>query len=327
MADDVKHVSDQYPELYHYTSVPAFEKIYKSRTFWATHYQDLNDSSELRRFRLKVSEFIAPDIRNVFDKRMQRNTQLADEVDRHGGIDTVVEQEAANQVEVLHRETFGERTFRETFICSFCAHSVQSDEATHGILSQWRGYGTDGGVAIVLDTHGIEERMEHEKTIFAHPMNHIGDVKYDTDDVGIQKAFCKVFELLPGILNTFYADQEPPYDRIFDHFVHGSTLVKHRGFHEEKEVRIVVSPRPTSPDSIFYDRAHDSKPTKVIRYRRKGDIEVRYIELFGEAPLPIERVIVGPSRIQNLNYQRISALVTGSKPKIGVVKSETPFIG
>ena len=139
MADDAKLVSNQYPELFHYTQVSAFESIYTSQTFWATHYQDLNDSSELRRFRLKVSKFIAPHIRKIFDYRMQRNAQLAEEVDRRGGIDTVVEQKAAYHLDVLHRVTFGERMFRETFICSFCTHDGQPDAAKHGLLSQWRG--------------------------------------------------------------------------------------------------------------------------------------------------------------------------------------------
>jgi len=167
--------------------------------------------------------------------------------------------------------------------------------------------------------------MEHEESVFAHPVNHIGDVKYDDDDTGIEEAFCKVFKHFREILNALYAGQEPGYKKIFKHFVHGSTLVKHHGFREENEVRIVVSPRPTNPDSFFYNCADVSKPRKAIRYRRRGDSEVRYIELFGEAPLPIKRIIVGPSRIQNLNYQTISDLVTGSG--IEVVKSEIPFLG
>ncbi len=327
MADDANRVSDQYPELFHYTNVSAFESIYTSQTFWATHYQDLNDSSELRRFRPKLSEFITPYIRKLFDKRILGDATLAEEVARRGGIDSVVEQESVNHLMNLHRQTFGEGAFQETFICSFCAHSAQAYEATHGLLSQWRGYGTDGGVAIVLDTRGIEEKMAHEKNVFAHPINHIGDVKYDDDDAGIRKAFWEVFDYFPEILDAFYSDQEPGYEKLFDHFVQGSTLVKHHGFNQENEVRIVVSPRPTNPDAIFYNHAHDAKLTKVIRFRRRGDSESRYIELFGEASFPIKRIIVGPSRIQNLNYQRISDLVAGSEAKLEVVKSETPFVG
>ena len=93
------NISDQYPELFHYTTVPSFEKIYTPpRKFWATHYEDLNDSSELRRFRLKVSEFVAPIIRGIFDNRMQCDREFATEVSNHGGIVTMVDQEAAKQL-------------------------------------------------------------------------------------------------------------------------------------------------------------------------------------------------------------------------------------
>jgi hypothetical protein len=182
MDNDEKRVSHEYAELFHYTNVSAFEQIFRSRELWATHYRDLNDSSELHRFRLKVSKFIAPLMREILRKRMPRNAQVFENLDRHGGMDAVVEREAEIQVDVLHRNTFGEGALGEgTFICSFCAHAADSPESKHGLLSQWRGYGL-GGVAIVLDTKGIEAMMQHEKDVYAHPINHIGDVKYDDDD-------------------------------------------------------------------------------------------------------------------------------------------------
>ncbi len=325
MADSANRVSDEFPELFHYTTVPAFNGIYnRPQIFRATHYADLNDSSELRQFRLKVSEFIVPHIQKLFDLHMKRDTMFVMIVDGRGGINAVVDQEAVIQLDVLHRTVFGEGTFKDTFICSFCTHTPKSYEARHGLLSQWRGYGTDGGVAIVLDTKGIEDRMQYEKCVFAHSINHIGDVKYDNDNVGIREDFCTVFEYLPEILDAFYSKREPSYDKIFDHFVQGSTLVKHHAFREEKEIRIVVSPRPTNADSPLYNSALDSKQVKVIRYGRRGDSEVRYIELFGEASLPIKRVIVGPSRIQNFNYQQIREMVSSD---IEVIKSGIPFLG
>ncbi|MCC6780592.1 MAG: DUF2971 domain-containing protein [Hyphomicrobiales bacterium] len=193
----------------------------------------------------------------------------------------------------------------------------------NGLLSQWRGYGTDGGVAIVLDTKGIEEVMGRENCIFNHPVNHIGDVTYDDDNCLKEKQeFRKVFDLFPEILCKFYKNVPPHYEEIFTDFVMGSTLVKHHAFHEEAEVRIVVSLTPTDRNSCFYAEQNNRKP---IKYRMKGDGEVRYIQLFGNAPLPIKRVIVGPSRVQNLNCQTIKEAVAGSG--IEVIKSETPFSG
>jgi hypothetical protein len=88
-----------------------------------------------------------------------------------------------------------------------------------------------------------------------------------------------------------------------------------------------VSPYPTNPDSIFHS-SKLPKESKKIKYSARGDSEIRYIELFGNGKddkLPITRIIVGPSRFQNLNYQKIRELV--KDPKIEVVMSKTPFLG
>jgi hypothetical protein len=322
MTKNENPVSKEFPKLFHYTSVSAFENIYKEQKFRATHYEDLNDKSELKRFRLKVYEFIRPIIRDIFDERMQRDTQDALKIDKDGGLETVTNQEAAMHLEMLHGHTFG-KPESEPFVCSFCGHDVESYEARNGLLSQWRGYGTDGGVAIVLNTLEIEHMMAYEQNTFAHSINHIGKVVYDDNDAEIKKEFYKVFEFFPKILKTLYSYQQPAYGEIYEHFIWGTTLVKHHGFHEENEVRIVTAPR-TSRGSIFYNSEYDMNPSKVVRYTQKGDRESRYIEVFGHSSLPIERVIVGPSRIQNFNHQRISDLVKDSH--IEVVKSQTPLL-
>lgn len=323
MTTNENRVSDEFPELFHYTTVSAFENIYKEQKFRATHHEDLNDKSELGRFRLKIHEFIKPILRELFEKRMQADEPVKAKITEDGGVEIVIEQEAAMHLAVLHRTTFGSQGLRP-FVCSFCAHGAQAYEAEHGLLSQWRGYGADGGVAIVLETFVIEGLMEHERDVFGHPINHIADVVYDNDNDRIRKDFHKVFEVLPKALQTLYSNERPDYEEIFEHFILGSTLVKHHGFHEENEIRIVVAPR-TPRGSVFYNPQHKTKASKTLFYAQKDKREVRYIELFGNAPLPIKRVIVGPSRIQNFNYQKVTDLVRGER--IDVVKSETPYLG
>lgn len=333
MPNNPKLLSDDISELFHYTTMDGFKSIYKERKFWATHYKDLNDSSELGQFKEKPSEFIQPTILEIFEGRMRNDAQFSDKINNHGGIDAVVKQEAATQLNNLHRHTFGERGHPDTFICSFCTHEADPYSAKNGLLSQWRGYGTGGGVAIVLDTYLVEERMRYEKVIFGHPINHIGDVTYDDDDAKMKKEFHEVFDRLPEWICETYDITKPPPDleeKFFKHFVLGSTLVKHHCFHEENEVRIVVSLWPTSPDSIFYKPeagAIRPKESKAIKYRPKGDREICYIELFGDEDLPIKRIIVGPSRLQNFHIQTICELVKDDSRHIEVVESEMPFSG
>lgn len=329
MPDSPKLLSDDIPELFHYTTVDAFKSIYKERKFWATHYKDLADSTELEQFKKKLGEFIQPTMQEIFDERMRNDAQSADLVNSHGGINAVVKQEIATQLDNLHSNAFGDPGLPDTFVCSFCTHESGSYEARHGLLSQWRGYGTGGGVAIMLDTRYIERRMQYEKEIFGHPINQLGEVRYDDDDTKIQKDFQEVFDQLPKWMRAIESDKKPELSdpiKFFDHFILGSTLVKHHSFHEENEVRIVVSLWPTNPDSIFKPEA-GAIESKTIKYRSKGDLEIRYIELFGDKDLPITRIIVGPSRLQNFHFQTICELIKDDPRDIEVVKSETPFLG
>jgi hypothetical protein len=50
----------------------------------------------------------------------------------------------------------------EPYLTSFCgvANSVISES---GLLSQWRGYGIDGGYAIVFDTKALKALVAQEK--------------------------------------------------------------------------------------------------------------------------------------------------------------------
>lgn len=333
MADNENIVSKQFPELFHYTKMSAFESIYKTQQFWPTHYEDLNDSTEFARFRLKVREFIRPKIRKIFDKRIQGSAEIAVDVNGQGGIDVVVDEEAERLLDTVHSNTFSNHMYKETFVSSFCAHNIPSYEASHGLISQWRGYGADGGIAIVLDTFVVEGRIKHEyNDVSQLQIMYMGDVIYDDNDVRIKKDFKNVFEHFPKILEIGYSDKElgsekkfvSHFEKMHDHFLLGSTLVKHHAFHEENEIRIVVS--PMTRDSFSPYNPDDPKLQKEIRYRQLGNYEARYIELFGDAPLPIKRIIVGPSRIQNLNYQRIRDIVD-KNACIKVVKSEIPFLG
>ena len=107
----------------------------------------------------------------------------------------------------------------------------------------------------------------------------MGDVIYDDNDVRIKKDFKNVFEHFPKILEIGYSDKElgsekkfvSHFEKMHDHFLLGSTLVKHHAFHEENEIRIVVS--PMTRDSFSSYNPDDPKLQKEIRYRQIGNYE------------------------------------------------------
>ena len=325
-------VSKDFPELFHYTNLPAFKKIYESPKFRATHYEDLNDTTEFTRFRLKVEQSICPIIRNILERQIQRDKKYAIHVSRYGGIERFMDEIAKDLINKVHNHTFNKNMYKETFICSFCAHT-QPDEVKDGLLSQWRGYGEGGGVCIVLDTSKIEKMIIREYDKFQiNNISLLATVLYDNDsnNMIIKKSFEKVFKYFPRVIKEIYLGEksgnkkklETFFEAMHDHFLLGSIRVKHSGFHEENEIRIVM---PITTRASFSYKREDRRPLKEIRYRQEGNREARYIELFGDDSLPIKRIIVGPSRIQNVNYQTVKDIVNNQN--IEVIKSEIPFIG
>lgn len=151
MTDDNNEGSEQLPKkLFHYTGMAAFGSIYKSKKLHATHYKDLKDKSELKLFRRKVYEFMRPIFREFLVMKMQSDEQYAPFVNIKGGIDAVITHEAKERIVCMHQATFGKKALLggNAFVSCFCAHDPDSYAAKHGLLSQWRGYSADGGVAI-----------------------------------------------------------------------------------------------------------------------------------------------------------------------------------
>jgi hypothetical protein len=50
---------NSHPELHHYTTFVGFEGIIKSQSLWASHFSDLNDSSEVMLIREPLSRAVA----------------------------------------------------------------------------------------------------------------------------------------------------------------------------------------------------------------------------------------------------------------------------
>jgi hypothetical protein len=111
---------------------------------------------------------------------------------------------------------------------------------------------------------------------------------------------CGIF--FSGILDGRVPDAP---DDGFEPFVAGATLFKHRGFREEREVRIVGAPGSQRVMERVQAEHEDFRPAplKIVRQTESGRRYVALFDSLGER-LPIKRIIVGPSRDQDSNYLR-----------------------
>jgi len=150
-------------------------------------------------------------------------------------IDDLIEVIANGMYNALHNGTQS-----EPYITSFCTadnYEIQQ----HGLLSQWRGYGQDGGYAIVLDTSRLVSLLKQEYSKWGYALTG-ADVVYSSDpDERFHKELGDDINNISSSISEFLKTNSVQYlDSIYDPFVRCACRYKHWGFHEEKEVRIIA---------------------------------------------------------------------------------------
>jgi hypothetical protein len=244
---------------------------------------------------------------------------------KHGGALRVAEGDADRLVQILYEKIFG-GGLAVPFIASFCSHvNDQSYEKENGLLSQWRGYGKDGGFCIVFDTTAFVTIVEAEFNAYNWTHLRIAPVHYAYDDIEVGTLFPELVERCEAFFIRPLENKHPLVDEagLAAFFMSACPLFKHQGFREEREVRIVAIPgaREVLRSHPEYDVSERWKTIQV-----RGDANIPYLKLNdhgNKGALPIKRVIVGPSQAQAENLERARGIV-GDIP---VVRSTTPFRG
>lgn len=324
-------VSQQYPELLHYTTLAGLRGILSSGCLWATDATFLNDSSEISHFfDERLRELVAEDARQ-YAIELARVPQYLERMIKDGGIDKIVGLEVDAWHSTLRRVTLA---MNRPFVLSL---SGPSDERVQhsGLLSLWRGYGGDGGYAIVFDSQRLESMLTAEATAHHYMHVQIGDVYYHGIDPRIQPAAPDVAEyeeiVHQGVRRMMRGGTAEETERFYEAVTALSCLYKHWGFWEEREVRVVVV--PASHEVAAAGEPH-APPQKEVNFPNRGERKVPYVELFSAvrlagaiAPLPIKRVIVGPHKDRELHAESVRQELVSAGYHAEVVQSQIPYIG
>ena len=312
------------PELFHYTNLGALKGILASNELWATSAFHLNDSSEMQ----NLWPLLEDPMREAFERRIVSDRNLNTLASARGGAAQAAHRLSRHWIDTVRGSLFGgsEREGRigRPFVTSFAAHSGpgQSDEyhRTHGMLSQWRGYAGVDGVALVFATQGLMELLDRESKAHAY-----GNVIYDISDQEIVDVVREFSEFAPVILENDSVYGESVLEEIVDPLINIVTKLKHRGFSEECEHRVVAVPTPEHLRNVIL--VPGDPPLKPICHRRGGAASIPYIRLFQGFgySLPITRIVVGPSRVQRAILEEVQELVRGLG--IAVQGSEIPYVG
>ncbi len=157
-------------ELFHYTSFEAFESIIRSQVLRATHFWHTNDETEFAEVSKPMRAALAPIIERIANDRPS-DEKLREAIRLHGGVDAFVQSEVGHIFRVAFnymRECGPQFGMMPAFICCFCDHS--DDDAytqENGLLSMWRGYGSDG-VALVFDRKELKACLDQEREEFKY---------------------------------------------------------------------------------------------------------------------------------------------------------------
>jgi len=317
-----------HPELHHYTRYTALESILGTNTLRATHYRQLNDTLEITMLKAALVEALIPRFIKIVADR-QDNEKIQRAVAETGGIESAARNAAEGLVGAFYDVSFGRPesfSFAEPYITSFCTHAGRPYEMENGLLSQWRGYGGDGGFCLVFDTVELNRMLGLEFDAHYYVHANLLPVVYADGSQPVDALFPTLLERFVNYFSTVLDRDEPPVlDDAFSPFVAGVSCYKHQGFREECEIRAVLIPGSQE----VADRVRAENPDVSLAPLKQFHTDNRgrsCVTVFSDvdAKLPVKRIIVGPSRHQADNIERARALVGSSIP---IVASETPFIG
>jgi hypothetical protein len=316
-----------HPELHHYTGWAGLEGIWQSQTLWATSFTHLNDRTELEIAKRYLNKALADDGIRIIGDLLFQHPELGDIIQGRR-IGEVAKSECQRFVDALWVGTFGgpniDVPMVTPFITSLCSHAADQEyERNHGLLSQWRGYGQDEGYCLVFDTQALADLVWKEWEMHAYPMGlYMIDVKYAVDGFSIEDVLPKISGFLQNSFEQALNGDMGGVTEMLRPMIIGSTRVKHRGFQEEREVRVVALPDSETLHQRGLERYRKWKqrPVKKIETAPNGR---PFVSLFaGCGDLPIKRVIVRPGIEQNKWFEKAKRLVDG---RVQVTKSETPL--
>jgi len=328
--------------LWHYTNAEGLKGILENKTLWATDYRYLNDSLEFTYSKEILRQLLLPEITNIIEDMCTNNSNARKIAESCGGIHKTAESEIQMTLDILYGAMLNppagspQKIF---FVLSFCKHDINSQFLqNNGLLSQWRGYGKDGGYAIVFEEKELRGKYDTERQSFYYGLTCDDKVTYIEHDLDGLNSMRQHVDTVVHWAKAVYKDRtngmkKPPEvtSNQIEALLQCMAFIKHFGFEEEKEYRISVMPYTkewlSNPDFNKENKEH--KLSKEIKVRNRNGTLVPYIELFkSKDNLPIKAICVGPHPDKEARAKSLRAyLDTMELNNIEIFCSYTPYIG
>lgn len=267
--------------LVHYTSAEAAVGIIRSKRIWMRNTTCMSDYSEVQHgFKI---------LNNYFSDTQQK-TAFVDALD-------VCVPGAAHEAITLFGQVWNDIQ-SNTYIASISEHDDKED--LHGCLSMWRAFGGNAAcVAIVIKVPWYSGGAQALKVFFS-PVAYLREEE-------VHAVIHEVIENVRSNCDFLHStDRLFVVGTVFNMLVAAVCCLKHEGFHEEREWRVIYAPsRSSSPLMEFSTQIIGGIPQIVYKLPLDMTVSEALAEL--DVSHLFDRLIIGPSAYSWAMYQAFVA--------------------
>lgn len=288
------------PLLAHYTSIGTLERIAQTGEIWFSNPLYMNDVDELR-YGMNLG---------LHAVRSHQGLREACPPAHYNAL--------LDAFDTLYTDFDGDAAF-DVYVFSCSEHD--EDIGDDGLLSMWRGYGGDGnGVAIVFD---MDPLLATRSPLLVRQVQYLS---YEASEVWMEdklQHFAQALRRVGGSVESM----KDAAALLFERIKLFALFTKHRGFHEEREWRIVYL-REQDRDGMFAQRLHYAISKRGIEPRLRFTPAV----LQPESARPrledmVQRIILGPVLATPLALRSVARMLELYQPAWAdrVRRSTTPY--
>lgn len=303
---DEAEIAHAYPVLFHYTQEKHFQSILQSGGLFASDYRQTNDPHELLALRNSLALLMAqgslPLLRYAKDIG---NFQPPDDWD----LEKVAIEEAKSFYDIMVQALP-----TSPHLTCFSGYS-DKHQMRNGLLTMWRLYGREGGIALGFKTAKLIQNAEELTRSCAIESLYLDQVLYGWNHpIVIERVFQApfLFRKFADYLVLMLQKRSPELRFSGTEFFALLNLVcgvKLADFGDEREVRLIATPsipgRENGRESIA-----EAKPGRLV---------IRYLDA-------LEQVLVGPGADQANSEIKIRRMLADhGLPNVEVVRSDIQF--
>jgi hypothetical protein len=305
---DEAAVARQHPILFHYTRASALEQILRSGGLFATRadHEEINDPNELRALQGTFGALMMQSAIPMLNYAKSIGTfSPPDGLD----LENLTREEARRFHDILVRGLPV-----HPHITCFSTHTAEH-HMRNGLLTMWRLYGNEGGIALGFDTASLIHETSQIQRASAIDVVYLDPVLYGLND---PKLFARLLES-PEVIQKFAenvmlvlqgrAEGPEQSPSSFLKFFVLSCCAKHPDFSDEREVRLVVGEADV----------HLENGRPRVEQPFPGRLVIRYLAA-------LRQVMIGPSVDQDsLAESTRRVLDREGFPHIEILRSRTQF--